>query len=129
MSDSMKVGHLHGSRPLHPTPWKTKPGTTPTTSFQDVFQRQIQSNTLELKFSAHAKERLEQRGIELNADELGKLSDAVKDAQGKGSKSSLVLMNNVAYIVSVPNSTVVTAVDSKSMQNHVFTQIDSAVIL
>jgi flagellar operon protein len=129
MSDSMKVGYLHGARPLTGAHPLTKPSSTPTTSFQEVLQRQMKPTTAELKFSSHAMERLEQRGIRLNAEEIGKLSEAVKDAKGKGSKSSLVLMNNVAYIVSVPNSTVVTAVDSHSMQNHVFTQIDSAVIL
>jgi len=39
-----------------------------------------------------------------------------------------VLLRDVAFIVSVKNKTVVTAVDGESMKENVFTNIDSAVI-
>ncbi len=82
-----------------------------------------------LKFSAHAKERLGLRNINLSADDLNRMNDAVNKAASKGAQQSLLVMDNQAFIVSVPNRTVITAMDSGSMKENVFTNIDSAVIV
>jgi flagellar operon protein len=82
-----------------------------------------------LKFSAHAKERLGLRNINLSADDLNRMNDAVNKAASKGARQSLLVMDNQAFIVSVPNRTVITAMDSGSMKENVFTNIDSAVIV
>jgi flagellar operon protein len=60
---------------------------------------------------------------------VAKINSAVDKAAAKGAKESLILMQDMALIVSVPNRTVVTAMDKQSMQDNVFTQIDSAVII
>ncbi|MDQ0494277.1 MULTISPECIES: TIGR02530 family flagellar biosynthesis protein [Paenibacillus] len=91
--------------------------------FDQVLQEQV------LKLSNHAAKRLEQRGIELRSDQMAKINSAVDKAAAKGAKESLILMQDMALIVSVPNRTVVTAMDKQSMENNVFTQIDSAVII
>ncbi|WP_025723728.1 TIGR02530 family flagellar biosynthesis protein [Paenibacillus polymyxa] len=91
--------------------------------FGQVLQDQV------LKLSNHAAKRLEQRGIELRSDQMAKINSAVDKAAAKGAKESLILMQDMALIVSVPNRTVVTAMDKKSMEDNVFTQIDSAVII
>lgn len=83
----------------------------------------------QLKFSFHAQQRLMQRGIELKPEQLTKIVNAVEQAAAKGAKDSLVLYQDIAMIVNVPNRTVVTAMDGNSMQEHVFTQIDSAVVV
>ena len=49
-------------------------------------------------------------------------------AEQKGSKDSLVLLDDLAFVVSVKNKTVVTAVDSNRAKENVFTNIDSVVI-
>jgi len=82
-----------------------------------------------LKFSAHAKERLSLRNINLSADDLNRMNDAVNKAASKGARQSLLVMDNQAFIVSVPNRTVITALDGGSMKENVFTNIDSAVIV
>lgn len=82
-----------------------------------------------LKFSHHAEQRLSQRGIELGPEQLSAIASALDQASAKGAKDSLVLYRNVAMIVNVPSRTVVTAMDDKSMQQHVFTNIDSAVFV
>ena len=38
------------------------------------------------------------------------------------------MVDGTAFVVSVPNRTVITAVGSEHMREHVFTNVDSAVI-
>lgn len=82
-----------------------------------------------LKFSAHASQRLKDRKIVLDPAMLAKVSQAVDQAEAKGIQESLVLTPEAALIVSVPNRTVITAMDKSSMSGNVFTNIDGAVIL
>ena len=103
------------------------------TSFSDVLQEQIATRgpeiaTGSLRFSAHAQTRLQSRNIPFGQEEVARLEAAVNKAQAKGSRESLVLMDNVALVVSVKNRTVITAVDAASLKDNVFTNIDSAVI-
>jgi len=81
-----------------------------------------------LQFSRHALERLQQRGITLDQPTLGRLTDGVSRAASKGSRDSVVFVDGTAYVVSVTNNTVITAVGSEHMRQQVFTNIDSAVI-
>ena len=80
------------------------------------------------KFSRHALERVNRRGIQLDQSTLQRLAGGVSRAATKGSKAAVVFVDNTAFVVSVPNNTVVTAVGSEHMREHVFTNIDSAVI-
>lgn len=104
-------------------------------SFQDLLETNRQSiveklnaNNADsvLKFSKHANQRLESRNIDLSKDVLQRLESGTKMAQQKGIKESLVMIDNMAFIVNVPSSTVVTAVNDND--NKVFTNIDGAVI-
>ena len=81
-----------------------------------------------LQFSKHALQRLQRRGIELDGATMKRLHEGVSRAAGKGSRDSLVLVDNTAFVVSVRNHTVITAVGSEHMKDNVFTNIDSAVI-
>lgn len=83
----------------------------------------------QLSFSKHAQKRINSRSIPVSKVELNKLNTGVEKARNKGARDSLVMVNNVAYIVSVENNTVVTAVDEDSMDDNVFTNIDSAVFM
>jgi flagellar operon protein len=81
-----------------------------------------------VQLSGHAKARIERRGIELAPDTLARLQHGVDRAAAKGSRESVVFVDDVAFVVSVKARTVITAVDRASMRDHVFTNIDSAVI-
>ena len=81
-----------------------------------------------MKFSAHAMDRLNERGITLEKEELGRLSGAVTKAEEKSVNDSLILINDMAFIVSIKNRTVVTAMTGDSIKDNVFTNIDSTVI-
>ncbi len=82
-----------------------------------------------LKFSTHAIERIQSRGIKLTPDDMKKLNDAVDKAIQKGSKDTLVLMGENAFVVSAKNKTVITAMDKNQMKENVFTNIDSTVFM
>jgi flagellar operon protein len=69
------------------------------------------------------------RGIQLTREDQARLREAVDRAQAKGARDSLILMRDLAFVVSVRNRTVITALDGPSMRENVFTNIDSAVIL
>jgi flagellar operon protein len=79
-------------------------------------------------FSRHALERVNQRGIPLDQSTMQRLTGGMSRAATKGSRAAVVFVDNTAFVVSVPNNTVVTAVGSEHMREHVFTNIDSAVI-
>ncbi|HZK42828.1 MAG TPA: TIGR02530 family flagellar biosynthesis protein, partial [Syntrophomonadaceae bacterium] len=75
------------------------------------------------------QQRLNSRNITLSETDLEKITEAVARAREKGARDSLVLMQDLALIVSVKNNTVITAVDGNSLKENVFTNIDSAVIV
>jgi flagellar operon protein len=72
---------------------------------------------------------MQSRGVKFNPEDIQRLGDAVQKARAKGSKDSLVLMNDNAVIVSVKNNTVVTVVDKTSLKENVFTNIDSTIVI
>jgi flagellar operon protein len=82
-----------------------------------------------IKFSNHAIERMQSRGISFKADDMTKLNEAVDRAASKGSRDSLILMNDSALIVSVKNRTVVTVMDQAALKENVFTNIDSTIVM
>ena len=96
-------------------------------SFQDILKQKL--GTESLKFSKHASVRLEQRGINLTKNQMDRLEDGAKRAEQKGIKDSLVIVDQLAFIVNVPNNTVITAMDSNEASTNVFTNIDGAVIM
>ncbi|HRK21033.1 MAG TPA: TIGR02530 family flagellar biosynthesis protein [Fimbriimonadaceae bacterium] len=82
-----------------------------------------------LKLSGHAQTRLASRNIELGKEEWERVLGGVDKAAEKGSKESLVMIDDIALVVSVRNRTVITAMDRENLRNNVFTNIDSAVIV
>ncbi len=97
-------------------------------SFQEVLQKKVLTDD-NLRFSKHASTRLRQRGIDLTDGQLERLMDGTRKAGQKGIKDSLVIVDELAFIVNIPNSTVVTAMDSKDAVENIFTNIDGAVIM
>jgi len=97
-------------------------------SFGELLEQASSTTGAELKFSKHAQKRLASRNIDFSAGDMEKLQQAIDVARKKGARDSLVLMGDLALVVSVKNNTVITAVDEGSTKENVFTNIDSAVI-
>lgn len=102
-----------------------------TVSFQDILAQKSRETVADapLKFSKHAYNRLADRDIELTTDQMERLTQGAQRAGAKGIKDSLVMVDNLAFIVNVPNSTVITAMDQNQADEKIFTNIDGAVIV
>ncbi len=92
-------------------------------SFDSIFKTELEN----VKISSHAAKRLEARNIELDEGKMNKLQSAVDKAELKGSKDSLVMLDDTAFIVNVPNRTVITAIHKSESKENIFTNIDSVV--
>lgn len=97
-------------------------------SFKEMFSQEL-ANDRNIAFSKHASQRLFSRGINLDEDKLNAIADAVDKAQEKGSKETLILSDDTAFVVSVDNRTIITAFDKENLREGVVTSIDSAVII
>jgi flagellar operon protein len=96
-------------------------------SFADVLAGQTTGSDAP-NFSKHAVERLARRGVEMDSQTLGRLTEGIQRAADKGARNSVVFVDGTAFVASVQNNTVITAVTPEAMNSHVFTNIDSAVI-
>lgn len=93
----------------------------------DNFLQQAIDKTSGVKFSKHAEMRMQARNIDLTQVQKDKINNAVSMAQQKGVKDSLVILDNMAFVVNVPSKTVITAVNNTELKENVFTNIDGAI--
>lgn len=99
-------------------------------SFEEILkQKQDVAESSELKFSKHAAMRLADRNINLSEEQSERLESGVQKADEKGIRESLVIVDSLAFIVNVPNRTVVTAIDRMESTDNIYTNIDGAVIM
>lgn len=104
---------------------RSRPTNRLTSEGTDFAQALEQAQNL--RFSNHAQKRLQAREITLTDDGLSRLATAIEKAQKRGGRESLVVMDDLAFIVNIRDRLVVTAVDASSRGEGVFTQIDSVV--
>ena len=99
-------------------------------SFDEILIKANEKNvSSEITFSKHANERLASRNISLNDEQMTRLNKGIMQAKEKRINESLVMMDNIAFIVNIKNNTVITAMDQNTNDNNVFTNIDGAVIV
>jgi flagellar operon protein len=134
MADSFQV-QLEHNRPAAPqaaAPQATAPQATRSNgsalkpvsgpSFAETL-----ASTQDVRFSNHAQKRMQSRDIQLSDENVNRLSNAIDKAEKRGGKSSLVMVDDLAFIVNVRDRTVVTALDTNQRGEGVFNQIDSVV--
>ncbi len=103
-------------------------GTEEKDSFQSILTDMLRKNS-EVNFSKHAVKRAVDHNIELTDESLTRLNEGVKMASEKNLEEPLILVGRTAFLVNIPNNTVITAVDSSDMKGNVFTNIDGTVII
>lgn len=109
----------------NPVPVKTSGGK----SFQEILESSRTKKAGEMRFSKHAAGRMADRNIELTEGQMDRLKEGAQKAGAKGIKESLVIVDQLAFIVNIPNNTVVTAMNRQDAAENVFTNIDGAVII
>jgi flagellar operon protein len=107
------------------------PPSIGTPSFRSVLEQTAAQTAPsgQLRFSAHAAQRLQSRNITLTSEDVARMNAMADKAAAKGAKQSLFILRDTAMVVSIKNRTVITAVDQDSMKENVFTNIDSAAII
>ncbi len=116
---------------LQNAPETARPGKTADgKSFAEILNQKGEelNGGFNVKFSKHAAERLFDRNINLSDDQLTRLTNGTKEAESKGIDSSLVMVDDLAFIVNTGSKTVVTAMDPANNDKNIFTNIDGAVI-
>lgn len=94
------------------------------------FQRLLQDTIIkqkDIKLSAHAEQRMQERNIVLEEKDMDALKGAIDQLEEKGARESLMLYKDYAFIASVRNRTIITSMDSTEVD--VVTNIDSAIIV
>lgn len=112
---------------LNGTTGNTPVKTTDGKSFQEILESTQGSR--KVRFSKHAAQRLSNRNIELTQNQKERLQAGTAKASQKGIRESLVLVDQLAFIVNIPNNTVVTAMQQNETDENIFTNIDGAVII
>lgn len=114
---------------LKPTSTRAEKSNADSCSFETIWKQKTGELREELKFSKHAAGRLADRNLTLSENQLNRLTEGTRKAGEKGIRESLVMVDQLAFIVNVPNNTVITAMDQGQADETIFTNIDGAVIM
>jgi len=102
---------------------------TPAQSFGEVLGQELEKASSGVAFSKHAAQRAAQRSIDLSEASMARLNEGVRLAEQKGLNDTLILVDRTAFLVNVPNNTVITAVSGNELDGNVFTNIDGTVVI
>lgn len=117
---TQQIGPAGYARPQNPAPVRTAGGP----SFQDALQGAASG----LQFSNHAAKRIEKRDLDLDPGRMERLNSAITRAAEKGSRNSVVMLDDLAVVVDIRDRKVVTAINASQGKERVFTNVDSVVI-
>lgn len=123
--------HIDSITPLvtHENPSRVTKGSQNDQAPFAVMLEEKMSETSGIRFSGHAQQRLSERNISLSDQDIARIVQSTNDAMAKGSKESLLLMDDMALVVGIPKRTVITVMDAHERQNTVFTNIDSVIVM
>ena len=99
------------------------------TSFKDILKSEVSKGESEFVISNHAAQRLRDRNISLNANDMEKINEGINKAAQKGCRDSAILYKDSMFITNIKNRTIITAVNKDSSKENVFTNIDSVIFL
>lgn len=97
--------------------------------FAAALQQELARAGQDVQFSKHARDRAEERGIEITPSLIDQIKGSMVRAQAKGATNILAMDNEKAFIINVPHAKVITAITQDEMKDSVFTNIDGAVFL
>ncbi|HEX4922854.1 MAG TPA: hypothetical protein VFV50_02175, partial [Bdellovibrionales bacterium] len=103
----MSASELRGIRSISTgLPLPTERAQTPDAGFKDLLKDETvtgqnpaaKTEAAKLQFSNHAVDRMRSRGISMEPADVERLGQAIEKAQAKGSRETLVLMGDNAFI-------------------------------
>lgn len=98
----------------------------PNIDFQKILQETTNKND-SVKISFHAEQRMAERNIKLQESDMKLINQAMNNLEKKGARESLMIYKDMAFIASVNNRTLITALQTREID--VITNIDSAIIV
>lgn len=126
ISNHVKIRSIHGV--TGQVNKKTQPSTVQPHDFEQTLQTKINQNST-IQFSKHALSRVTSREVDLSEAYLERLNHGADLARNKGLKNSLIIIDQVAFIVNLNDNKVITALQEEGLKDNVFTNIDGAVIV
>lgn len=108
------------------TQTKARSANSNSLSFKNTLENVESRN---LKFSKHAQARMDKRNLVLDKNDLKSLERALDKSEKKGVKEALIIMKDQAFIASVENKTIITAITNDQLKENIFTNIDGAIII
>lgn len=99
-----------------------------STNFHSILKNKIDKKESFI-ISNHALERLKERNIVFNEQDMKKINEGINKALQKGCKDSVILYKDTALVTSIKNRTIITALSKNGSEGNVFTNIDSLIIL
>jgi flagellar operon protein len=98
-------------------------------NFNQLFQQQLDNENKEVKISAHAEKRMQQRNITLSDADMQKISESMDKASAKGANDALMIYDDLLMIASVQNRTIITTFTKDQSESEIITNVDSAIFV
>ena len=96
--------------------------------FADIMSEKIRTSS-EVEFSKHALSRVVSRDVDLTSQQIERLNHGAHLARSKGLNNSLILVDQIAFVVNLNQNKVITTINDQGLKDNVFTNIDGAVIV
>lgn len=91
--------------------------------------KQMLSKAKDMKVSKHAKQRMLERNIELSPATWSEMSSKMIEAKQKGVTDAVVILDDISFVVSTKNNTVITALNQEETSKQIFTNINGTIVL
>ena len=102
---------------------KANRDTKTDSSNGQTFSKLLEAKKNNIKLSNHAQKRLDDRHLDLQANDFVQISKAMTELKQKGSRESLLLYKDMGLIANVHNRTIITAMNMGEIST--VTNIDS----
>jgi len=91
--------------------------------------KQVLSDVENVTISKHAKQRLTERNIQVDEEKWSHMAKKMTEAKQKGVTDAVVLLDDVTFVVSTKNNTIITAMNQDETENQIFTNINGMIVL
>lgn len=125
----MEVMMMHNYvHPLHQHQL-TQPKTDMKAPRENIDFKHVLSTVNDVNISKHAKQRLLERNIQMDTEKWSMIGDKMAEAKQKGVTDAVVILDDITFVVSTKNNTIITAMTQEETTNQIFTNINGTIVL